>query len=38
MDELILFANKQNATNKATCMEAFEYATKKHLQLRPIIC
>lgn len=29
MDELILFANKQNATNKATCMEVFEYATKK---------
>lgn len=29
MDELLFFAEKQKATDKATCIEAVEYATKK---------
>lgn len=29
MDELLAFAEKQIAINKATCIEAIEYATKK---------
>jgi hypothetical protein len=29
MDELIAFAETQKATDKATCIEAIEYATKK---------
>jgi hypothetical protein len=29
LDELILFAESMNGSNKATCIEAVEYATKK---------
>jgi hypothetical protein len=29
LEELLVFAEKQKATNKATCIEAIEYATKK---------
>jgi HEAT repeat protein len=29
IDELLVFAEKQKATDKATCIEAIEYATKK---------
>lgn len=29
MEELLAYAEKQKATNKATCIEAVEYATKK---------
>lgn len=29
LDELIAYAEKQKATDKATCIEAIEYATKK---------
>jgi hypothetical protein len=32
-DELLAFAEKQIATNKATCIEAIEYATKKQPEL-----
>ncbi|NGM61382.1 HEAT repeat domain-containing protein [Sphingobacterium sp. SGG-5] len=30
VDELLAYAEKQKATNKATCIEAVEYATKKN--------
>ena len=33
VDELIAFAEKQKATDKATCIEAIEYATKKTANL-----
>lgn len=29
IDELVVYAEKQKATDKATCIEAIEYATKK---------
>lgn len=29
IDELVSYAEKQKATDKATCIEAVEYATKK---------
>ena len=32
IDELVAYAEKQKATDKATCIEAVEYATKKHHQ------
>ncbi|MCZ4244846.1 hypothetical protein [Pedobacter punctiformis] len=32
-DELLAFAETQNATNRATCIEAIEYATKKNPNL-----
>ncbi|WEK71185.1 MAG: HEAT repeat domain-containing protein [Candidatus Chryseobacterium colombiense] len=33
LDELLAYAEKQKATDKATCIEAVEYATKKNLNL-----
>ena len=33
MNELLIFAEKQKAANKATCIEGLEYATKKNIQI-----
>lgn len=33
VEELLAYAEKQKATNKATCIEAIEYATKKDLAI-----
>jgi hypothetical protein len=33
VDELLVYAEKQKATDKATCIEALEYATKKEAPL-----
>lgn len=33
IDELLVFAEKQKATDKATCIEAVEYATKKEAKI-----